>query len=807
MKHFLIFIVLSLSCILRPFAEEIRYFNLNINEFVPQTAQEATLEDITYLQDSITISYALGTVSIIADDLFEDQYNIRIDKCGISSMEGTPQLPLLNKVISLPIGKQIASITSINADSLDIPLNLAPTRYPLSDMDTLGWLKGRIKPIVTRSFNYSKPIVSVISDGAIIGLPSARLLISPVKYNSETKTIRFYRNISFTLQLEDNNIATISPFPQDDIAKVAGISYLHQSYLILAPSIYTNTLNDFCQWKTESGFNVHTILKNTWTPEIIKNTVDSVYNQDNTLKYVLLIGDHTVMPGQRIYTTYNSNGSYCTDYYYSVIAPNTERTVHIGRIPGRDSIEITNALAKIINYEIRPPLLANYYKSCLHNAYFQPQSSNSSIADRRFVRTLEDIAAIASNNNISVIRNYVAPSTCSPKYWSPYYADGKEIPLSLQRPQFSWNGNTSNIKSWLQEGGLYFCYRGHGQYNYWHNPTFRIQDIPTSISMTQKIPLGFSLTCLTGRYDVPSGSLAQLLLTTKNGGCYGIFANSEVSYSGYNDVTLLGMFAQWFQTDAIPYIYHNVPYPSSYIENANGSSLGEILENGIEQMCNLYPHQGNEQSYTEYNRNLTHIFGDPSMIVHTQKPTSFDTPKITISNREILHSSDPGASPIKIMMSISEPGVITMTDANNKATAAIGNYLEVHTPVLPVKIVVTGKNKIPYITHIYNFDADNYPKTYDLWHITNGVYDTSTGNIEISIGYGTEGDDKFSKESKLECGLLTLSDITGKQNIFVNLDSTTTDYSIPASKLAPGIYIVRLLINGVMVDNIKIIKS
>lgn len=170
-------------------------------------------------------------------------------------------------------------------------------------------------------------------------------------------------------------------------------------------------------------------------------------------------------------------------------------------------------MSKIIAYEITPPTTSKYYSQSLHSAYFQP-SKTSYVEERRFVRTVEDIRNYVSEFGIAPQYNYVTPAAVSPRQWSSYYADGKDIPISLQRPHFEWDGNTANIVDFFKNGGCYALYRGHGTESSWHHPNFSMREI-AQLPQTKNPPFVFSVTCLSGKYDLLNGGFAQSLICKK----------------------------------------------------------------------------------------------------------------------------------------------------------------------------------------------------------------------------------------------------------------------------------------------------
>lgn len=585
---------------------------------------------------------------------------------------------------------------------------------------------------------------------------------------------------------------------------------LKRSYLILCPTTYKESIKNFSAWKKLSGFQIITEYNESWTPTSIEAKIDSVYNSVKTLQYVLLIGDQDVMPGKKFYSTYTCFGSYLSDYEYSQVAPSLERSVYIGRIPGRNKEEIESALEKIIKYEKTPPLNSEYYSRSLHNAYFQP-SSPSYIEERRFVRTVEDVRNYVNGFGIEPEYNYFAPSNVSPKYWSASYADGTEIPSSLQRPNYTWDGNTITTVDFFNKSGLYVLYRGHGFNDYWDIPRFSVKEIST-LSESGIPPMVFSVTCLSGRYDYPAGGFAQSLINKKNGGCIGVIAASETSYSGLNDALINGMFNQWFKGEGFNYnIGHNVYLPEitqSYV----GVTLGEILEGGLERMYEIYPSSLMDNSKTNYNRNIFHIFGDPSMMLHTKQPTPFTGLKTELRPGAGYLGLPPGFFAGTFNLSLDEDGIISITDANNKTVTYFGNAISIRAPYLPLNIVITGHNKVPLLYTYYNFDGSGAPSSYLYWKFSSVAPNPTPGKVSATIVF-----DPKLKAGQSDSSKLNIPQIYSMEIILISTESKAMKHfslkpepqtvSIDFSELPTGSYIMALIVDGVKTDTRTIIKA
>lgn len=824
-------IVVFFLCLVYTCASSLSHFDLNSQQFVDDEYRLPTYENETTSDDKIIVSFSLGTVSLIEDDLFPESHNIFIDRFGQKLQDGKPILPMADRVYTLPESTEFSYIRLLSYEYVEIDVTLAPSRPFLSDNDSIGWTKKNIQPISRSIINAPDSVIKLEYVGNRFGKKVCRVSLLPVQYDSDNHKIRVYRDFSFEIGLiQSENDTHVLTGDDDEWETKSSNIPIHRSYLILAPSSCKDSIHEFSSWKRKSGYNVITLFSDKWTPEKIESSIDSVYYSKKDLRYVMLIGDHSVMPGKKIYSTNARAGYYISDYDYSAIAPSIERNVFIGRIPGRNNEEIHDALEKITTYEMNPPKGNFYYTHSLHSAYFQP-STQSSVEARRFVRTAEDVLHYVKEAGINAERNYFTDSYVSPKNWSPTYADGKEIPQCLQRPEFAWNGNNKLITSFFEKGGLYALYRGHGEYNMWDKPRFSVNDILSSHTTTT-YPIVFSTTCLSGRFDLSQDCFAQTLINSKQKGSIGVIAASEISYSGLNDAMINGMFNEWFKGDGFEYIYGQNIYPSNSPINAIGSTLGEILEAGLARMLEIYPSYGSN-STPIYNRNIYHLFGDPSMQVHTKKPTSFSGVSVKLVPFERFQPKPSNAFNGLIQFSIKEAGEITITDNYGISETCYGTEMKFDTPTFPCEIVVTGHNKIPLIYTYYSPASSDYPQEYNHWYLKLSP-NPANDIVNILISYDSHRVnnsnspynhlDNFTSDTEyvtqtdnilypiedykplIRSIEVIIQTIDGKgKSRYIHADPDTEKIILDVSEFNNGTYLVGLLIDGAITDTQKLI--
>ena len=225
-------------------------------------------------------------------------------------------------------------------------------------------------------------------------------------------------------------------------------------------------------------------------------------------------------------------------------------------------------------------------------------------------------------------------------------------------------------------------HRDHGDAYKWEHPSYLISDI-NQLNNGDKLPIVFSLNCLTGKFNGRT-CFSESFLRRQSGGCVAIYAATEESYSGYNDVMAGGMFdAIWCS----PGLRITLPKHS----NSGGITptptyrLGQILDqsfNRMQEVCG-------SNSYVTYTKEIFHCFGDPSMMFPTETPIRFSNISCKRESNKITVSSD------------ATDAVISFYDhKTDKVTSYVGQSMVYYT-IHPenVSVCISGHNRIPYISY------------------------------------------------------------------------------------------------------------
>lgn len=189
------------------------------------------------------------------------------------------------------------------------------------------------------------------SDGSTLYLS-----LSPVSYDPISGDTYFVDRITVTISYHLDSVPQLTTFT------AAG-----EDLLIITSSDMETEFQRLADWKESLGFNVHLVNVSTAvgggsvTAEAIKSYINSQHNL-SSIEYVLLAGDHTVIPAWHVAITLPIEGGspfLVSDLYYASFDYTVDwaNDIHpyydlsIGRLPFTTVSEASNYIDKLIRYE------------------------------------------------------------------------------------------------------------------------------------------------------------------------------------------------------------------------------------------------------------------------------------------------------------------------------------------------------------------------------------------------------------------------------------------------------------------------
>ena len=713
---------------------------------VVQPPPTRTIEDVP---DGIVVTYFFNDPEIVESEYYENTKYIRYDGFGLNDNDGEPCIPFRNDTYLVPNNCAV-TVSVLDSAYSDTTFVLSPSMPIMPDNGSLI-AKHTITP-----YSGFFPINIIHSSGVYLHREDALISvsISPVKYNYQTNTVRRYSLIKYKLTYSGTNYKYNGKSTSLARKICQNTSHSRSSadstirddrhYLIITTTEYKDCLEDFVRWKRLKGYNVHIASrpKGSWTTDSVLNVVNGFLTGDS-IKYLLIVGDVDDVPGVPFTYSYWDNGTYITkeaitDYEYGRPTLAGIPQISRGRIPVNNTIELSTFLRKVIKYEQTPIIDDEFYNTALHLAQFQDGSDNylgikDSCEDRAFTLCAEELRNYLITNYEKIItRGYTDSYGAIPTYWNKgSYSFGDTIPSDLRDGAYNWTFKAKNIKDAVEAGTFYVFYRGHGQEVIWNSPGFpgipALGTYALPFNNGEKLPFVFSIACLTGKYNYESGDcLAEKLLKNQNqsGGCIGVIAATEVSFSGYNDAMAYGMFdAIW--PDFTPTYRQKFYNPDTTFTNPT-YEVGDFMDIGLMRMSKTWGITHSSQKLTTWK--LFHCFADPSTALYTENPQYLQDPIIRLIGDSIYVNVLDAGCRINIV-----------SNTTNEVHSYLGNNVAQYVGGDDISVCIDKHNHVPYVwgkdIYIQNEDILSAEREYHAKNVKVGKHVTDLkpqGNVTIT---------------------------------------------------------------------------
>lgn len=422
--------------------------------------------------------------------------------------------------------------------------------------------------------------------------------IYPLQYNPVTKVLRFYYQLTFTLNnientgynslsASDQNIKPIegigAEFINSEIAnnKSGTLPSDRGSMLIICPEKFKEAIAPLAQWRIQTGIATEIVNSEQFANvDAIYNFVKSYYTSNPNFAYLLLVGDSKQIPAH----SYNYGPS---DNYYSYLSGDDHYPdILVGRFSAENVREVEIQVNRTLQYEKDPGTDATWLTNATGiGSTLSPGDDNESDFQhiRKLLKTLKTTTYTSYNE----------------------FFDGSQGELDAEG-----NPSQSDIIAKFNKGTGVIFYAGHG------SPTILATGSITSSSIqflnnNGKYPIIWAAACDAGDF-VDKSCLAETWLHSANSNGEPTGAIAAVMSSGpqtsYPPMEAQDKFASLM---------------SAPVETL--STMGAITIKGLMSMNDVYGSAGSATTDTWI------LFGDPALRVRT------DLPKLMlVENKETL---------------------------------------------------------------------------------------------------------------------------------------------------------------------------
>jgi len=734
---FIIYILSALHATDKIYTE---YFNtFNIKNLDPYT---------------IEVNVSVGAVQFNPINLNNENYiGLSIQNAYPSENIGSPNLPMLNKIIEIPRGGLIRieiiqdDIEIYNGENYNINNFIAPVQPSIPK-------SGRANNFVINEEIYNSnlffknELAQVVEKGLMREVKIANLMISPIEYNPIENQIILHKNIKFRIHFDGADIElthekkiqgyspyfepifynSISNYTPPIITETRENDFIGDvvSYIIIADQSFSNSLDSFIDWKSQKGFDVTIAYTNQIgsSANAIKNYLEDQYNNPSGAvpTFVLLVGDTPQIPASY------SSGGHVSDLDYCDYTNDNLPDVLCGRFSAQSAIHVGAQVNKTLEYE----------QYTMPDPSFLSQVLMISGVDASFAPTY-------GNGQINYGNNYYFNS---------------ENGINSNTFLYPASGSSGNqILNLADQGMAFINYTAHGWESGWADPEFDVNDA-NNMSNTNKYSTMVGNCCLTNAFD--SGTcFGEALLRKSNAGAIGYIGGSDVTY--WDEDYWWGVGSGGINSN--PSYNNTGPGVYDGMFHLQDEQNWAVVNSAIIMMGNLAVAQANGMD--DYYWEIYHLMGDPSLSTYQGIPTSNNV------NHEIFIPV--GTEAIEIQASahsyvgLSQNGNLISGGTVDESGFVVLVFDPINDPGT-IDITVTAQNKIPYFSEIFVASPDGAYTTVNSVDIDYGNDDTISIGETINITVEVEN---IGSETASEIQLLLITDANAYIQLIENSATIT----------------------------------
>jgi len=594
----------------------------------------ATSEILQSSPDGLKVRFALNQL-----DFFEVQSSkgvwtaISAKDYSSTNKVGEPKLPLLRKIISVPLGAELEfrlsktqrSTVSLAEKGINYPI------LPAQESVSKSTKPEDITFVVNRDFyngalSTDESVIQISELGMMRGERLFALDFVPMNYNPASKSL----DVVLSTELEISFVGADHAASAELRAKTYSLAFEgafastiwnHQAirtsllrhpmeYVIVMPANFQAAMQPFIEWKTREGFKVtiatteaigsstgqiKTYMQNLWNNATAQNPAPS---------YLLIVGDIAQVPA----FSSTTGGSHPSDLQYVRLqGADYMPEMYFGRFSATTAAQVTNQVNKTLMHEQytmpNDDYLAKTVLIAGHDSYWAQTHGNGQIAyaTENYFNTAHGI-----NSN-----NYLYPVS---------------------------QNSAAAIVANVSEGRGYVNYTAHGYNDEWSNPKFSIANV-NNLQNQNKYSFVVGNCCLTSKFNDPV-CFAEAWLRAENKG--GVIYIGGTNSTYWDEDYWWGVGAKGSATGNAPAYNANTLgiYDALFHEHNEGFGDWAGSAGAMVVMGNLAVAQGNSTRINYY-WEIYSIMGDPSLVPYLGIPAANalnvpDTMFLGLSSLEII---------------------------------------------------------------------------------------------------------------------------------------------------------------------------
>ncbi len=670
------------------------------NTSIPGTGGQTVMEFHSTFGGDLVFHAEVGQIEVMAIQTKAGEFTRLMIPGFHSSHEiGQPELPRMNRLISVPLGAE-ATITIDRIQSRTVKLadfgvkNLVlpaqPSLSKCSDPDQVEFQFDQAAYRAVSQPEDQQP-VRLVALGTMRALQLGRVEVIPVQYLPAQGELRIVESIDFRVVFNGQDwkaaanlyAVTQSPFFNHLYDKISGRNFGEKSLqdvfpdrvanqvtmVIVTPPAFVSQLSNFVAWKTERGFKVITAV--TGTPELgtsnssIQSYLHGLY-QNATVEnpapsFVVFVGDVEQLP------TFLENGS-ATDKPYCAVDGDVVPDMFYGRLSASDPSQLQAILDKTLMYDQFTMPDASYLGEAVMVAGvdwgYGPTHGNGQI-----------------------------------NYGTEHYFNAAHgiSSLTFLFPASNADGVSEEILSQVSNGAGFINYTGHATETSWVDPWIG-QGALTSLQNENKYLLAVGNCCLSSSF-ASSECFGETWLRVPNKGAIGYIGGSDSTYwdedywwaVGAHSLSEIDGTAQPVENTGIGI------YDGLFHEHGESPAQHYVTNDAIVFAGNLAVMESGS-NFSDYYWSVYNLLGDPSLSPYLGIPTvnQVTVPGTVVSNADgVLIQADAGS-----YVGLTQDGILVgsgTVSEQGSLEVALNQTLE---PGIPLHSVVMAQGRVPHHAEI-----------------------------------------------------------------------------------------------------------
>ena len=691
------------------------------------SSPEVTL--VSSSEKEVVVAFTLGGFELMEVSTPEGIQNIvSVPKMASMLQAGAPDLPHfpVPAIIGDRAEMQVSIVKSSYTDYANV--EIAPSKGNFSrqiDPETVPYTYGEM---YSQDAFYPATQAYLEAPYIIRDFRGQNIMVCPFAYNPVTKTLRVYYEMTIAMKkVSDNGVnqkvarkASSKMSPEMDAAyshrfinyqeNVSKYPFLvdQGEMLVICPDQYLEAMQPLVDWKNQSG-RPTTMVSVTEAGgnnnNQIKNYITSIYNDpDRNLGFILLVGDYADL------TPHSMSGGYSDNWFGQIEGNDNYLEILVGRFSVQSVADVNTHVNKVLYYERDMQADVTWGNKGLGIGSTQ-EGSGGHFGEY-------------DNVHIDFIRDTLLHYT---------YATVTDL---HQAGSGSSNATASSISATINDGVSIINYCNHGSETSWGVASYSTSHV-NALTNDNMWPFVWSVACLNGQFGYSQPCFAEAWMRATN--------NS----TGVPTGAIGGMFS-WISQPWAPPMYGQDEMVDILTEWKNADkfchTLGGASLNGSMYILDA------AASDNGATHNTWILFGDPSLLVRTDNPTSMN---VTLSPAALML----GMSSLEVTTENTPYGIATLM-MNGEVIASgriYNNVAELNfnplTNVGVATLTVIGYNKVteiidvevlpaegPYVTvasYTPNFSAVNQETNMSITFKNVGV-DPTNGTTSVVLSCDDE---------------------------------------------------------------------